>query len=229
MNRWARAALILAVVAGLVLVGRAFGDRVPLFTQWVRDQGALGPVVFVAGYALAAVALVPGSILTLAAGAIFGLGQGVLLVFIGAVAGSSLAFLIARYLARGPFERRLAGEPRFAAIDEAVGRDGRRIVFLLRLSPVFPFSLLNYALGLTRVSLSDYLLGSFGMIPGTLLYVSYGRVAGDVAAVAGGAPLSRGTGYWLVLCLGLIATAAVTALITRAARQALSTAGAVGS
>jgi uncharacterized membrane protein YdjX (TVP38/TMEM64 family) len=227
VNRLTRAALILAGVAGLVLIGRALGDRLPLFAQWVRDQGAMGAVVFVAGYALAAVALVPGSILTLAAGAIFGLGRGVAVVFLGSVAGSSLAFLIGRYLARGAVERRIAEEPRFAAIDEAVGREGRKIVFLLRLSPVFPFSVLNYALGLTRVRFADFLLGSFGMIPGTVLYVSYGRLAGDVAALAGGVPTPRGPGYWLVLGLGLAATAAVTFLITRVARRALSAAAGV--
>ncbi len=227
MNRLTRAALILAGVAGLVLIGRALGDRLPLFAQWVRDQGAMGAVVFVAGYALAAVALVPGSILTLAAGAIFGLGRGVAVVFLGSVAGSSLAFLIGRYLARGAVERRIAEEPRFAAIDEAVGREGRKIVFLLRLSPVFPFSVLNYALGLTRVRFADFLLGSFAMIPGTVLYVSYGRLAGDVAALAGGVPTPRGPGYWLVLGLGLAATAAVTFLITRVARRALSAAAGV--
>ena len=228
MNRVARATLLLAAVAGLVGLGRVFGDRLPLFTQWVRDQGSLGPVVFVAGYAFATVALVPGSILTLAGGAIFGLGQGVALVFLGAVAGSSLAFLIARYLARGPIERRLASEPRFAAIDDAVGRGGRKIVLLLRLSPVFPFSLLNYALGLTRIRFADYILGSFGTIPGTFLYVYYGRLAGDVAALSSGAPAPRGAGYWLVLGVGLVATAAVTILITRIARRALVAAAGLG-
>ncbi len=228
MNRLVRATLLLAVVAGLVGLGRIFGDRLPLFTQWVRDQGSLGPAVFVAGYALATVALVPGSILTLAGGAIFGLGEGAALVFLGAVAGSSLAFLVARYLARGPIERRLAREPRFAAIDDAVGRGGRKIVFLLRLSPVVPFSLLNYALGLTRVRFADYILGSFGMIPGTFLYVYYGRLAGDVAALSSGAPAPRGAGYWLVLGVGLVATAAVTILITRIARRALVAAAGLG-
>lgn len=217
-----RVVLVMAAVAALVFLGRHFGDRIPAFAEWVGRQGALGPLVFVAGYAVATVALVPGSLLTLAAGAIFGLAEGVALVFVAAVLGASLAFLIARHGARGVVERRLAGDPRFAAIDAAVGREGRKIVFLLRLSPVFPFSLLNYALGLTRVRFLDYLVASVGMLPGTLLYVYSGKLAGDVAALAGGAPAPRGASYWVVLGLGLAATVAVTVVVTRLARRALS-------
>lgn len=221
-----------AVVVGLGLIlvlAREFGAELPAFATWVQRQGAIGPIIFVAGYALATVALVPGSLLTLAAGSIFGLARGVALVFAGAVLGSSVAFLIARYAARRAIERRLAGDSRFQAIDRAVQREGRRIVFLLRLSPVFPFSLLNYALGLTGVRLADYLAASLGMLPGTLLYVYYGKLASDVAALAGGSPPPRGPGYWLVLGLGLAATVAVTAIVTRIARRALrSTAGDLG-
>ena len=177
--------------------------------------------MFVLGYAAATVAFVPGSILTLAAGAIFGLGKGTALVFIGATLGSTLAFLVARYLARGAIERRLEDQPRFSAIDRAVGRQGLKIVFLMRLSPVFPYNLLNYALGLTRVRLLDYLLACFGMIPGTFLYVYYGKALGSLAAVAGGAAPERGTGDWVLLGVGLLATAVVTAFVTRIARRAL--------
>jgi uncharacterized membrane protein YdjX (TVP38/TMEM64 family) len=133
------------------------------------------------------VAFVPASLLTLAAGAIFGIPAGTLYVFVAATVGSCLAFLVSRYLARVAVERRIEGNPKFAAIDRAVGRQGRRIVFLLRLSPVFPFNLLNYALGLTRVRFVDYAVAAVGMLPGTLLYVYLGKVAGDVAALAGGA------------------------------------------
>ncbi|HVS02282.1 MAG TPA: TVP38/TMEM64 family protein [Thermoanaerobaculia bacterium] len=218
---WARVLAGAAVLVALVLVGRQLGGYVPRFAGWVEGQGIWGPVVFVAGYALATVAMVPGSLLTLAAGAIFGLVEGTLYVFAGAVLGSSLAFLVARYLARGAVARRLAGNARFRTIDRAVGRQGRKIVLLLRLSPVFPFNLLNYALGLTDVRFGDYLVGSIGMLPGTLLYVYYGKLAGEVAAVAGGVEAERGAGYWAVLGLGLAATLAVTALVTRTARRAL--------
>ena len=216
-----RIALVIVGVVVLVLLGRQAGGYVPQFAQWVNGLGVWGPVVFILGYALAAVAFVPGSLLTLAAGAIFGIGRGVVYVFIAAVLGSSAAFLVARYLARQAIERRLANNPRFAAIDRAVRAQGRKIVFLLRLSPVFPFNLLNYALGLTRVRFADYLIASAGMLPGTLLYVYYGKLAGDVAALAGGAAPQKGAGYYTVLVLGLAATIVVTALVTRTARKAL--------
>src|SRR6185295_6124938 len=123
--------------------------------------------------------------------------------------GSSLAFLIARYVARRAIERRIAGNPKFAAVDRAVGREGFKIVALLRLSPVFPFNLLNYSLGLTRVSFLQYLAASIAMLPGTLLYVYYGKAAGSLAAVAGGVKTGKGAGYWLTLGIGLAATIAV--------------------
>jgi uncharacterized membrane protein YdjX (TVP38/TMEM64 family) len=214
--------LVAIAVVGLVLVAtRKFAALIPAFTTWVDGLGVWGPVAFVAGYALATVAFVPGSLLTLAAGAIFGLGKGTALVLVAASLGASAAFLVSRYLARGFVERRLAGNERFAAIDRAIGTQGRKIVLLLRLSPVFPFNLLNYALGLTRVRFADYLVASIGMLPGTLLYVYYGKVAGDVARLAGGAPVERGPGYYAVVVLGLVATVAVTALVARTARRAL--------
>lgn len=219
---WVRGLAVLAGIAGLVVAGRSVGGYLPAFVAWVNALGAWGPVVFVAGYVVAAVAFIPGSLLTLAAGAIFGLAKGVGLVFVGAVLGSTAAFLVARYVARRAVEGRVAGHPKFAAIDRAIGEQGRRIVFLLRLSPAVPFTLLNYALGLTRVSLWDYVAASVGMLPGTVLYVYYGKLAGDVAALAGGAAPARGAEYWMVLALGLLATVGVTAYVTRLARRALA-------
>jgi len=210
-----------ALVA-LFALARQGGAYIPQFATWVNGLGFWGPLVFILGYALAVVCFVPGSVLTLAAGAIFGLRAGVVIVFAAAVLGSSAAFLVSRYLARRAIEQRIAGNPRFAAIDRAVGAQGRKIVFLLRLSPVFPFTLLNYALGLTRVSFADYVAASIGMLPGTLLYVYYGKLAGDVAALAGGAAVEKGAGYYAVLALGLAATTAVTAVVTRTARKALA-------
>jgi uncharacterized membrane protein YdjX (TVP38/TMEM64 family) len=212
----------LAALVALVALGRLAGDEIPRFAAWVKGLGPGAPAVFVAGYTLAVVVGAPGSLLTAAAGAVFGLGAGTLYAFAGAVLGSALAFLVARHLARAAVERRLAGDPRFAAIDRAVGEQGRKIVFLLRLSPVFPFNLLNYALGLTRVRFADYLLASLGMLPGTLLYVWSGKLAGDVAALAGGAPPPGGAGRQVLLAVGLLATLAVTVLVTRIARRALA-------
>jgi len=222
-----RAALVLKLVLGaaglvaLVLVGRELGGVMPRFATWVETLGIWGPVVFVAGYALATVAFVPGSLLTLASGAIFGLAKGTLLVFIGATFGTAAAFLIARYGARSAIEHKLEKRPRFAGIDRAVSRSGFKIVFLMRLSPAFPYNLLNYALGLTSVKFRDYLLASFGMLPGTFLYVYYGEVIGNLAALSGEAPVAQGVGKWVVVGIGLLATVAVTTLITRIASRAL--------
>jgi uncharacterized membrane protein YdjX (TVP38/TMEM64 family) len=217
-----RIAAVLAAVAALVLLGRWLGGSLPAFAQWVEGLGVWGPTVFVAGYVAAVVAFVPASLLTLVAGALFGVAKGTAIVFVAAVLGSSAAFLIARHLARRAIERRIAGDARFAAIDRAVGAEGRKIVLLLRLSPAFPFNLLNYGLGLTRVSFRDYLMASVGMLPGTLLYVYLGKIAGDVAALAGGARPAGGSAGTLLLVVGLVATVIVTALITRIARRALA-------
>ncbi|MCH6562475.1 MAG: TVP38/TMEM64 family protein [Myxococcales bacterium] len=216
-----RIAIGLLVLAALGFVAREVGDAIPRIAAWIEGLGFWAPVIFIAAYAASVVALVPASILTLAAGAIFGLLKGTVYTFIAATLGAIGAFLVARHLARGAVARRIARNPRFASIDRAIGGQGLKIVFLLRLSPVFPFSLLNYALGLTGVRLRDYALASLGMIPATLLYVYYGKLIGDVAALAGGAAVERDAAYWAVLILGLIATVAVTTVVTRAAHRAL--------
>jgi uncharacterized membrane protein YdjX (TVP38/TMEM64 family) len=211
----------LAVLGGLLYAGRKAGGYVPQFAAWVADQGAWGPIVFILGYAVATVAFIPGSLLTLAAGAIFGLAFGTLYTFLGATLGSGLAFLVARYLARGAIERKIAGNAKFAAIDRAVGKEGFKIVALLRLSPIFPFNLLNYSLGLTRVPFLQYMAAALAMLPGTLLYVYYGKAAGSLAAAAGGAKPQGGTAGTVLLVVGLLATIAVTAFVTRLASRAL--------
>jgi len=216
-----RLLVVVAAVALMLVAGRRLGALIPAFTTWVDGLGVWGPVAFVVGYAIATVAFVPGSLLTLAAGAVFGLGKGTALVLVAATLGASAAFLVSRYAARGLVERRLAGNERFAAIDRAIGTEGRKIVLLLRLSPVFPFNLLNYALGLTRVRFADYLVASIGMLPGTLLYVYYGKVAGDVARLAGSPAVPRGAAYYGFVALGLVATVIVTTLVARTARRAL--------
>jgi uncharacterized membrane protein YdjX (TVP38/TMEM64 family) len=216
-----RLLVVVAAVALMLVAGRRLGALIPAFTTWVDGLGVWGPVAFVVGYAIATVAFVPGSLLTLAAGAVFGLGKGTALVLVAATLGASAAFLVSRYAARGLVERRLAGNERFAAIDRAIGTEGRKIVLLLRLSPVFPFNLLNYALGLTRVRFADYLVASIGMLPGTLLYVYYGKVAGDVARLAGSTAVPRGAAYYGFVALGLVATVVVTTLVARTARRAL--------
>lgn len=220
-----RNVIVLAVVAIIVVATAVAGRRIalwiPTFAAWVDSLGAAGPVAFIIGYVLAVVLLVPGSVLTLAAGALFGLLRGTVFVFIAATAGATLAFLIARHAARGAVARRFGDNARFRAIDQAIAREGRKIAFLIRLSPLFPFSATNYALGLTSIRLRDYVLACVGMLPGTLLYVYYGRLIGDVAGLVAGAGVQRDTAYWLFLIVGLAATVLVTAVITRAARRAL--------
>jgi uncharacterized membrane protein YdjX (TVP38/TMEM64 family) len=213
--------VLLAAAAALLMAGREGVRFVPRFAAWVDGLGPWGMAAYIAGYGIATVAFIPGSVLTVAAGALFGVVRGTVVAFIGATLGSTLAFLVSRYLARPWVVRRAAQDRRIRRLDRAVGVHGFRLVFLLRLSPVLPFTLMNYALGITRVRFRDYLLASAGMLPGTLLYVYTGKVAGDVAAAAGGAPVHRGPGYWLVIGLGFIATLAVTLAVSRIARRAL--------
>ena len=211
---------VIGLVA-LVLLGRELGGLLPRFAAWVDGLGFWGPAVFIAGYIVTTVAFIPGSVMTLAAGAIFGLFEATAYVLTGATLGSAAAFLISRYIARGWVAARVGDDTRFAAIDRAVGAQGFKIVLLMRLSPVFPYNLLNYSLGLTTVRLSDYVLASIGMLPGTLLYAYSGVLAGDVARLAGGIAVERGPASYAVLVLGFIATIAVSTLVTRTARTAL--------
>src|SRR5262249_19572918 len=153
--------------------------------------------------------------------AVFGVLWGTVYTLIGATLGASLAFLVARYLARGAIEKRIAGNARFLAIDRAVGREGFKIVALLRLSPVFPFNLLNYSLGLTRVRFGSYFAACAAMLPGPLLYVYYGAAAGSLASALAGGAKHKGTGSSVLLGVGLAATLIVTTYVTRLAGRAL--------
>jgi len=189
---------------------------------WVDSLGAVGAIAFIIIYILATVAFFPGSILTLGAGVVFGLVLGSFYVFIGANIGAAAAFLVGRYLARGWVVEKIQGNSKFQAIDEAVGKEGLKIVLLTRLSPIFPFNLLNYAYGVTGVSLKDYLLGSVGMIPGTIMYVYIGSLAGNLATIGTSAPATNPVLPWTIRLSGFIATVAVTLYVTKIARQALA-------
>lgn len=215
--------LAVVTVASVIILSR-FVDVQQAFRQaltWISDLGAMGPLVFVLFYIMACVLLLPGSILTLGAGAVFGVIKGTLIVSIASTAGATCAFLVGRYLARDWVGAHIAGNDRFKAIDEAVGAEGWKVVGLTRLSPIFPFNLLNYAFGLTRVRLQDYVLASWiGMLPGTVLYVYIGSLAGDLA-VLGSAERSRGIAEWVLYGVGLLATLGVTFFVTRLAKRAL--------
>ncbi|MFN6478034.1 TVP38/TMEM64 family protein [Nostoc sp. DedQUE07] len=189
--------------------------------QWIESLGAVGAIAFIVLYIIATVAFFPGSILTLGAGVIFGAVWGSLYVFIGATLGATAAFLVGRYLARSWVAGKIADNKKFAAIDEAVGREGLKIVLLTRLSPIFPFNLLNYAFGITGVSLQDYFIGSLGMIPGSIMYVYIGSLGGNLAMIGTETQPTNPTLQWAIRILGLIATVAVTVYVTRIARKAL--------
>jgi len=220
----ARIAGVLAVVITLAVAGRLFGGAIPLVLARVRALGPWAPLGFIVLFAGAAAALVPAWLLTIVGGALFGLWPGVPIVLVAATLGAVVSFVIARYIARDAVARRVARSARFRALDDAVASNGLKIVFLLRLSPVVPYNVLNYALGLTRVRFADVVMGSIGMLPATTIYVYCGVLAGDAAALSGRAAVVRGTGYYVVLMLGLVATVAATALVTRVARQALRSA-----
>jgi pyruvate/2-oxoglutarate dehydrogenase complex dihydrolipoamide dehydrogenase (E3) component/uncharacterized membrane protein YdjX (TVP38/TMEM64 family) len=213
-----------ALVAGLglLVLSRLPVDRYLLeFVGWIRGAGWVGMLTFAVAYVLACVLFVPASVLTLGAGFAYGVARGVPLVWISATLAATVAFLLGRTLARDWIAHRIAGNVRFAAIDRAVGAQGLRIVLLIRLSPVFPFSLLNYGFGLTRVTLRDYVLGSIGMLPGTVMYVYLGSLITSLTELAAGRPAGDGVqqGFYFA---GLVATVAVTAYVTRVARRALT-------
>lgn len=211
------------IVMAIAVIGRHFDVAALLRSTlaWVASLGPLAPIFFILLYVLSAVLLIPGSILTISAGVLFGLGYGIAYVLVGATLGATCAFLTGRYLARDWVARKLQNNPRFAEIDRAVAREGWKIVGLARLSPVFPFNLSNYALGLTSVSLRDYFFASmFGMIPGIIVYVYIGTLAGDIAKIGEGTakPIA---GQWAIEVVGFIATIALAFYIARLARKAL--------
>ena len=189
--------------------------------SWVDNLGAIAPIAFMLIYVVATVAFLPGSVLTLGAGVLFGVVWGSIYVFVGATLGATLAFLVGRYLARGWISKKIAGNEKFSAIDRAVGKEGFKIVLLTRLSPIFPFNLLNYGLGVTGVSLKDYVLASVGMIPGTIMYVYIGSLAGSIATI-GGETNANPVAQWAIRIIGFIATVAVTLYVTKIARKALN-------
>lgn len=191
--------------------------------ETISQLGPWAAIAFIGFYAVATIAFFPGAILTLGGGVLFGLVWGSLYVFVGATLGAIAAFLIGRYLARNWISRQLASYPNFEAIDRAVGKAGLKIVFLTRLSPLFPFNFLNYAYGVTSVTLRDYALASVGMVPGTVLYVYLGSLAGNIATLSlSDRPQQTAIG-WVVNLIGLAATIVVTIYITRIARHSLQT------
>jgi uncharacterized membrane protein YdjX (TVP38/TMEM64 family) len=203
----------------VLLLGIAF-LFLPL-KQWIlplqdeiRNLGAAAPLAVIVGYIVFTACLIPGSVLTLIAGGVFGLWKGLAVVIVGANCGALCSFLLSRSLLRDKVIEWANANPKFAALDRAVGREGFKMVLLARLSPVFPFTMLNYLLGVTTVKTGAYVLANLiGMLPGTFLYVYLGATAQQ--ALAGGAG-------WVSTVFGLFATIAVVTLVTRLARRAMA-------
>jgi uncharacterized membrane protein YdjX (TVP38/TMEM64 family) len=190
--------------------------------QWLTAMGPWTPVLFVLAYVAASMVMAPAFLLTVSAGAIFGLWRGTALVYLGQMLGSSAVYWVASPLARSRLLHWLYRDPRVAAVRSAVVDDALWVMFLLRLSPVVPYVLLNYALALSGVSYRHFFLASLGMLPAIVMYVYYGKVVGDVAKVAAGVSPPHGPEYYVLLGAGLIATIVVSTTVTRAARRAMN-------
>jgi uncharacterized membrane protein YdjX (TVP38/TMEM64 family) len=220
---------ILWLLLGVVLVAVGFGvSQLPLaqwaqsLRIWIEALGALSFVAFALAYILAAILLVPVWWLSITGGLAFGI-WGFVVVPISATLGASAAFLVSRYFARGRIREWLVHRPQYHAVDQAVSEEGWKVVALLRLSPLVPYNLMNYFCGMTGVSFPAYLVATFlGSIPVTAMYVYLGFIG---QAVASG---TMGWLQWMLLGIGLAATAGATVLITRRVRPKLAEAGRQG-
>jgi uncharacterized membrane protein YdjX (TVP38/TMEM64 family) len=219
--------LILIAVSQKLNISVRFSNLLQSTLLWVKMLGTMGAIAFIVIYNLATILFVPASILTLGGGAIYGVVWGSIYVFVAATLGAIFAFLIGRYFARGWFSEKIRNNMTFRAIDAAVAIDGFKIVLLTRLSPIFPFNMLNYVFGFTRVALKDYILGSIGMIPATIMYVYLGSLIGDVALL-GIQPTNiisnpqTQIAQWTIKVVGLVATLAVTIQVSRLANKILA-------
>jgi uncharacterized membrane protein YdjX (TVP38/TMEM64 family) len=224
-NAIGRLIALIAIVIALFLTMKFLPVQQWLrnFNNWVGQMGVAGIFVFIIVYAVATVLLAPGSVLTIGAGFVFGLWKGFLAVSVGATLGASLAFLIARFIARDKVEAIARRNERLCKIDNAISKQGAKLIFLLRLSPVIPFNLSNYFYGLTAVKFWSYVLASWiGMMPGTLLYVYIGTAGkAAVSAAAGGEAVQYGWQYWTFMTVGLAATIIVTIWVTKIAQREL--------
>jgi len=210
-------ALVAAAIVALLLVGRRLGGELTSALNAISALGPAAPLAFIAIYVIACVLFIPGSILTIGAGVIFGVLWGSIYVSVASTAGATAAFLVGRYFAREAIARRIEGNARFRSIDDAVAREGWKMVLLTRLSPVFPFNLLNYAYGLTRVRLASW----FGMMPATVMFVYIGALSGDVARAASGTDGAFAGLRWTLNLVGFAATVAIAVYATRIGARAL--------
>jgi uncharacterized membrane protein YdjX (TVP38/TMEM64 family) len=220
--------LVSSLVAIAIAAAKQFNVQELLRTSliWVESLGSFRPIGFIVIYNVATTLFIPGTLLTMTGGVLFGVVWGSVYVAIAATLGATWAFLIGRYLCQDVVGRMIQGNAKFKALDKAVAKEGFKIVLLTRLSPVLPFNLLNYAFGVTQVSLRDYILGSLGMIPGTMMYVYLGSLVGDLAMLG---KLDRSISpetqivQWVIRGVGLMATVAVTIYLAHLAKKALNT------
>ncbi len=189
-------------------------------TVWLRSP--LGGVVFIPLYAIWVTLLLPGVWASMLAGALYGTWLGTMVVFVGASLGAEAAFLLGRFWLRGWTSQRLTQFPKLQAVEQAVSREGLKLVLLTRLSPAFPFSLLNLAYGLSEVSLRDYSIGLIGILPGTVLFCALGALAGDAARFGEVLAGKASAEAWILRVVGVLATIAVVWLVGRAAQRALA-------
>lgn len=229
------AALKGSIVAGVLLIGAVGGfgavsylyreqinDFLIQFSDFIEGYGAAGYALFVAVYAGLEILAIPAIPLTMSAGLLFGTLTGTIIVSISGTIAATAAFLIARYLARDRILKLAEGNKKFLAIDKAIGENGFRIVTLLRLSPLLPFSLGNYLYGLTSVKLVPYILGSWlGMLPGTWAYVSAGAVGRVIIQQEAENGLNGGSEQLWTVGAGLLVTVFAATYVTRLAKDAI--------
>ena len=190
--------------------------------RFIQASGAWGWVLFIGVYALCCLLFIPGSVLTIAAGAVYGFFGGTLLVLAGNGLGSLLCLLVTRYLFRGWATRLFNKHKKWNAVMDAVQHDGWKIVFLTRLSPIMPFSLINYSLGLTRISAWHFLLATeLGSVPAIAVYVYFGTLMGNLAMIRNDLR-HHGAWYWTAQGVGLAVAVGVTIYVTRMASKALN-------
>lgn len=220
---WLKVAL--NAIALAMFVGVCYQFNINGFLQgilvWIKDLGLFGVLAFIVIYNFATVLFIPGSLLTLGGGALYGMFWGVVYVFIASTLGATIAFLIGRYFARGWVSQKFRNNLVFRAVDAAIAKEGFKIVFLARLSPIFPFNMLNYIFGITRVALKDYILGSIGMIPATIMYVYLGSLAVDISMISTQSLTESNAMQWTIRIVGLIATVLMSAYIAYLARRTL--------
>ena len=220
-SKWKTIAILGAVLGVFVafkfLIPESFWTSL---RDWIDGLGHWAPIMFILIYIVSSIILVPCSALTVLSGFIFGVVWGTVWVSIGSVLGASAAFLVGRYFARNWVERKTAGNKNFQAVGKAIESGGLKIVTLIRLSPLFPYNLLNYFFGVTKVPFRTFVLGSWiGMLPGTIMYVYIGHL-GRVAADSVGEKTDLATKSLTVV--GFIVTVVVTIMVTKAAKKALA-------